>query len=121
MDEEKLRKIIREKINFKPGGDYDGFKFSGYNDAHYHNLELIGRFKGYMSPQGIGEVRHMCFIIPIFWKGGCDLAKIPTGAFGKDNLEWITTNSEFSGDTTEDIIFEVIKRQNPDLLDELKR
>ena len=56
--EQKLREIIREKINFREDiedkenhcGLYDGFDMSGYGESNYGNLELITRFKEYMIP-----------------------------------------------------------------------
>ena len=129
MLEEELRKIIRAKINFKEiehkddetnlliGADveYDGFDMSGYNKSHYRNLEILSRFKNYMLPKKAqhGDYRDGSCIIPMFWKGLAHLIKFNTHC--GDNKGECIKDVE-GGSTTEDIIFEIITTENPDIL-----
>lgn len=122
LAEEKLREIIREKINFRDQENeddhyhYDGFDMSGYGTAHWDNLALLSRFSKYMCHQD--NERIYTFVIPKFWKGGGELIKI----VGKPNFgdEIVGEMLEgVSGELTEDIIFKVICYQNPKILEEI--
>ena len=117
VNERLLKEVIRNRLNFKKANKgegfnfneegwvtYDGFDFSGYSGAHYKNLGLLERFTDLL----IKCEREICFVIPIFWKGGYKLIRV-----SDDNLESLT--DWIGGPTTEDIILEIIKIQNPDL------
>ena len=116
--EQKLRDIIREKI-YNPNCEmkYDGFDMSGFNSAHFHNLNLIGRFEDYMSPLNHGDWRNPRFVIPTFWKGSCDLLSIPCcNGYGEKEVSKL---EELTSESTEEIIFKTIVMQNPDILKDL--
>lgn len=119
--EEALRDFIKEKINYKTTiteegvwHSYDGFNMSGFDDAHFHNLEIISRFKNYMHSINSSKKGPHSIIIPAFWKGQCLILKIE---LFKNSVEQIC---ECNGDATEDIIFKVITKQNPTILKDLE-
>ena len=120
--EDELRRIIKDKINYRVdttderGCKYDGFDMSGYGDGHFKNLELISRFSNYMNFQNEKVVsRSHDFAIPIFWKGVCDIRRINVV---RSELEF-SDFEELGGETSEDIIFKTILSNNPNIMKQL--
>lgn len=120
MKEEKLKEIIRKKINFVGEWDmdktpeYDGFDMSGYNGSFYKNMELLCRFKNYMCPIGDNDWRHPTDIIVKFWKGNGVIMRIGLGYSHNKDLEILVEDT--GGWSTEDILFKIITEQNKNLL-----
>lgn len=124
MNQEEMKQIIRQKLNFKKhigevitcatsdGFEYDGFDMSGYGESFHSNMELLSRFKNYFDIKD-DERKGFC-ILPIFWKGGGSLIKLHYG-YVEDSLEEIC---EIGGYSTEDIIFQIMKHENPKLITE---
>jgi len=123
-----LRLIIKDRINYKKltreeyknkyGKDssfeeqlikYDGFDMSGFNNSQYHNMELISRFEDLMCLISKEEIKNKNFIYPVFWKGGCNLWEFDVDGNHKNLIE-------LTGDTTENIILEIILRQNMSMI-----
>jgi hypothetical protein len=125
MEEKDVRFIIRKRLNFRMSGEpgsngtvivdknklvYDGFDMSGYNNSTYSNLELLARFKDLTNLNC--DIENRCGVdhLPLFWKGVGIIVKIEKS--GESNV----AKEDLSGWSTEDIIFEILKLQNPTLL-----
>ncbi|MEK6927336.1 MAG: hypothetical protein AABX11_02790 [Nanoarchaeota archaeon] len=113
MKEVELRQIIKNRINFREVNAnvmYNGFDMSGYNNSGFSNLEILAKFQDLMNLNCGTENRTPNLHLPIFWKGSGQIIKL-------DNSGKFEVIEELNGETTEDIIFKILKLQNTALLD----
>jgi len=126
----EAEKILKESIDRILKYDTDGgFDMSGYNNANYRNMEILGKFKNYMSPERNTEDRNPNFIFPTFWKGSCSLVSINNHDDFKGNFRGayfepskiLDGYENYSGGlTTSQILFDIITNQNTTLLKDIE-
>lgn len=122
-----LRASIDRILDYNISG---GFDMSGYNDANYRNMEILGKFKNYMSPLKNLDNRNPNFIFPTFWKGSCSLISINNhDDFGKNEYKGgyyepskiLDGYENYSGGLeSSQIIFDIITHQNSTILKDIE-
>lgn len=118
IKKDELKRIIRERIyDNTQVKNYKGFDMSGYNEAHYGNLELLAKFKDLLTEtdKSSTESRPTTFVIPSFSKGSCALKTIGGGETSQHQYGEIDLSC---GETTKDILFKIITMQNPGIIEE---
>jgi len=120
MKNEDLLRTIHKRLRYRKYFDfienewkdaYDGFDMSGYGDADYHNLEILSRFKNYITNgQDKNNDRKTSIVIVKFWKGTCSIIKVNDSG-DAELLE------ETSGESTDSLIMKILKHENPNLFE----
>jgi len=119
MEKEELRNVIKSRLNYRLEEDYlnskekmvvyDGFNMVG-GDDDYSNLELLSRFGDLFSLDNV--VGDESVIIPMFHKGSGNIVKIGNNG----EIKMMSDEHDLGGWTTEEIIFRIVKLQNPNIL-----
>ena len=102
LSDEQMTWIIRSVIaNPEMNWGYDGLDMSG--DNFLPNMQLLHRFRDYI-PNG-GDI-----IIPVFHEGSGSITKLSTSGEAK-----VVKDCHYGGWPTEEILLDIIKRNNPTL------